>query len=1287
MKNNKNYSEIVEKRKATIEKKREKKVAKKQTILEKINNDIEYLNKVKSAVEKRKDTISKKEFIKDLFNAGIAYGEEKDKGFNVKTTQSERERKKTEKGEALGAKFKINKYYDNLDMLLNIENGDRIVVPHDVVIKQYIDSNLRKQIEVNNSKEKLKCYIAIEYKLCEDTPDNINLINHDMRDDIKDTITHWTNGEIFTLNSSAMISHVQSQILEKLYHDLEESKNGSGYVLHSITELNIKTARSKPAVGGSYIELPEFIKNKKACVNIQNNDNQCFIWCLLAVDHYNKDVKGGCKNKASSYKKYYDEIKQPENISYPVDVEAVPEFEKLNGIKINIFELNEDNSIKILYNSYERYINKKVVNLLLINDGFENYHYVWIKDINKLDKSNVSHKESMYRCEYCLSERFLTKEKLFNHTKKCVENKTTLEEVLPEEGKNILKFKNHNNMFMHPFYITADFESTLTPVNIVNGNTTKYQRHDPNSYGIKFNCIHDEFCQPVKIYNSPDPDLVRENFIKDIEDYALYSYQLTQENKKIIWTDEDKIKHKNNVKCAQCECKLGFKDKVAHHDHITGKYISTLCNDCNLLLRYKKFIPVYIHNLKGYDSHLFVSSLFKYGYKHKSSDNISCIPNNEEKYISFSKNIQVDVYEDKKTGEIKPVMYEIRFLDTFAFMATSIEKLSDNLRSSSNDINELRKIFKNTSNEFKDDEQFKLMIQKGVYPYDYIDNFNRLYENYLPDINEFYSKLYKSKCDIDDYKHAQKVFKVFGCKNILDYHNVYLKSDVLLLSDIWDNFRNVCYNNYGLDTCYYYTAPSLSWDSMLKITKIFLELITDVEMFKMIESSGIRGGISQISHRHAVANNKYMSNYDETKEDSYIAYLDANNLYGHAMCQYLPTGDFKWNNDEWDTEKILELKDDANIGYLFEVDVSYPEELHDYFNQYPPLPENMTVKTNYLNEWQQENYKESKIRKLCCSLLPKNNYVLNYRYLKLALSLGVKLEKVNRVLQYTQSDFLKQYIMLNTSLRTKAKNDFEKDFYKLMNNSVYGKTMENVRNRINFRLISTEEEALRVKNLKRFTIFEENLVGLHIQKTQVILNKPIYLGQCILDDSKVLMANFHYNTVIKEAGRDKVNLCFTDTDSFCYEFKGFDIFDFMKNNKEHFDLSDYPKDHPLYCADNKKVIGKFKNETSEKLITEFVGLRPKLYSFKTDDGKEKKTCKGVRRNVVKNEIKVDDYINTLYTHENKEITQNGIRTYAHEIYTETQTKVALSCFDDKIWIDKNNKNCLSFGHKLISKTV
>jgi len=181
------------------------------------------------------------------------------------------------------------------------------------------------------------------------------------------------------------------------------------------------------------------------------------------------------------------------------------------------------------------------------------------------------------------------------------------------------------------------------------------------------------------------------------------------------------------------------------------------------------------------------------------------------------------------------------------------------------------------------------------------------------------------------------------------------------------------------------------------------------------------------------------------------------------------------------------------------------------------------------------------------------------------------------------------------------------------------------------------------------------------------------------------MSDFHYNTIIKNAGRENVNLLFTDTDSLCYHFKGFDIFDFMKNNKQHFDLSDYPKDHALYCPDNKTVIGKFKNETSEKQIIEFIGLRPKLYSLKTDDGKEKKTCKGVKKYVVKNKINIDDYRNTLYTHENKEITQNGIRSYGHEIYTESVNKVALSCYDDKIFINDDNISCYSFGHKLISK--
>ena len=230
-------------------------------------------------------------------------------------------------------------------------------------------------------------------------------------------------------------------------------------------------------------------------------------------------------------------------------------------------------------------------------------------------------------------------------------------------------------------------------------------------------------------------------------------------------------------------------------------------------------------------------------------------------------------------------------------MASSIDSLSENLKSScKNDIIKLRKTFKNISDHFTNDDEFLLMTEKGVYPYDYIDNYNRLYEDKLPSQSDFYSLLSGVECSNKDYEKAQKVWNTFKCKTFLDYHNIYLISDVLLLADIWDNFRSVRYKIYGSDCCYYYTAPSLSWDAMLKITKIELELLTDIEKYLFVES-GIRGGISQISHRYAEANNEYLKNYDKNKEDSYIVYLDANNLYGGAMCEYLPVSNFEWNNE------------------------------------------------------------------------------------------------------------------------------------------------------------------------------------------------------------------------------------------------------------------------------------------------------------------------------------------------------------------------------------------------------
>ena len=277
-----------------------------------------------------------------------------------------------------------------------------------------------------------------------------------------------------------------------------------------------------------------------------------------------------------------------------------------------------------------------------------------------------------------------------------------------------------------------------------------------------------------------------------------------------------------------------------------------------------------MHNLKGYDSHLFIKSLYKYGMKGE----ICVIPNNEEKYIAFSKIITYDKnYYCKKINEIKikKIKYEIRFIDSFAFMGSSLECLTDDLKNKNDDIKKLRNIFKSVSNEFKCDDEFKLILRKGVYPYSYIDTYDKFNDVQLPSKINFYNNLNNTECSDNDYSHAELVWDKFKCKKILDYHNIYLKLDVLLLSDIWNNFRETCMNNYKLDASYYYTSPGLSWSSMLKITNIELELINDKEIYNFIEC-GIRGGISQISHRYAEANNKYLESYDDSKEESYIMY-------------------------------------------------------------------------------------------------------------------------------------------------------------------------------------------------------------------------------------------------------------------------------------------------------------------------------------------------------------------------------------------------------------------------------
>ncbi len=353
------------------------------------------------------------------------------------------------------------------------------------------------------------------------------------------------------------------------------------------------------------------------------------------------------------------------------------------------------------------------------------------------------------------------------------------------------------------------------------------------------------------------------------------------------------------------------------------------------------------------------------------------------------------------------------------------------------------------------------------------------------------------------------------------------------------------------------------------------------------------------------------------------------------MSKPLPYKNFKWMKEE-------ELENWESKPCILEVDLEYPEELHDDHNEYPLAPERLLI---------------GKVEKLVPNLFNKTKYIVHHVNLKLYLRLGLKLTKIHRGVSFEEKDFMKSYIDLNTELRKKGTTNFEKDFYKLMNNAVFGKTMENVRNRVNVKLVTNKEDLNRLvkkSNFVRVNEFHENLVAVHMEKTTIKLFKPIYLGMSFLDLSKTLMYKFHYDYVKPKWG-NKSSLLFTDTDSLCYEIQTDDVYkDISEDVNEWFDTCDFNPNHSigLHTNKNKKAIGFFKDECGGDDIVEFVGLRPKSYSYETTSEKVEKKCKGVKDYVIKKHITLEDYKECLFTKKPQFRMMNTIRSRQHDIGTE-----------------------------------
>ncbi|XP_065679834.1 uncharacterized protein LOC136094149 [Hydra vulgaris] len=529
--------------------------------------------------------------------------------------------------------------------------------------------------------------------------------------DIKDgeTITAvvpFSSNSEFVLESTNLNDFYETATNKILESIAAFQRQISNFRFVSVERIEINIIEYKPIRGRSYIPLTKELKSKKAIINMKNKDNEC-----VKVD---KDLKEQAKKL------------NWEKIEFPVSLNQISLFEKNNqDISVSVFGY-ENLSVYPLHISKNKN-RQHQIDLLLISNGKTN-HYCLINNLSRLLSSQISeHNGKKHFCKNCL-QSFSTEESFSKHRLYC-DSVNSIRIEIPEPN-TMIEFTNYNRSMKVPFVIYADFESFIKPIDTCTPNpdesyTKQYQKHTPSSFCYYIKCFDE------KIYQS-----------------------------KLVTFTANKNNFDNAKICHICEKDLN-EDRVRDHCHITGKYRGAAHNKCNLNYKIPTFIPVFFHNLSGYDSHLFIKKLSEGG-------KINCIPNNEEKYISFSKELKVNEFTNKGGKKVE-VKLQLRFLDSFKFMAASLDSLTKNLS--------------------KDQ------------------------------------------------------------------------------SDAFENFRDVCFNNYKLDPASYYTSPGLARDAALLITKVKLELLSDYDMILMIKE-GIRGGIN------------------------------ANNLYGWAMSKPLPTHGFEWMSKE-----------------------------------------------------------------------------------------------------------------------------------------------------------------------------------------------------------------------------------------------------------------------------------------------------------------------------------------------------------------------------------------------------
>lgn len=1091
---------------------------------------------------------------------------------------------------------------------------------------------------------------------------------------------------------------------------LEGKDGGSDWRTDAILSLSVHINRMPSLAGGrAFGPLPDWIKMKHAVVNPQNKDNHCFRWCYMMFDlptpvNRNYDIKH-YKKHWSEYDHLFDED------DFPLERKNYPKYERLLGVNLVVYHLDLNKrtpKILPLYpNKPHDNQDKRTFYLMLICRG-DQQHYVWVKNNDKLFPNTYQHK--MKFCYVCLSH--YKPEKFDGHFCSGSSTLVRLPSVPIED-----RFKGLHKCVEHPFLCVADAE-TLQYYNVAQKEgckTINISCHMPCSFKYVILKYGERWLE--REYVGENAMRVFLDWIQ--EDYEKVYQELCQNEPMthIDWTDYNMTKNcrlcgvemfdmspKIKIPKAQVDdmirCELDgelpekypthitekFKDylptkppkdlqntvKCKDHDHMTGKYRQALCLSCNRQFQKRKYLPIFFHNLRGYDGHLIMQVL-------QQKDMVfQGVPLNREKMTVFS--LRGKDFYDKR---------EICFRDSASFLPASLDSIVGTLYACCDpyDPDWYKDDFK-TVKSYIDGltpdialrgKMFRLLRQKTMLPYECMTNLSWFDQTEIPPIEEFFSRIHYQKESFDQltdrerqglekkYKLFVEIRQTFGCRTNKHSHDIYLNMDVYMLCDVLLNYRKINIQTHGLDPVHYMTGPQLFYDGMLKSYGQGIPLLTESQkdIYHMFEQS-IVGGISLIRQRYALANNPYMPSkenaidkyyFDPTLPISYIIYVDMNSLYPTALCEKLPDGQLF---EELDDITNLSLDEVCHIvfsdlegeyGYLCEIDCHVPDELHDLFNDLPPFPENCKITGSDMGRVQEgmmnvlgldkhtyETYK------LTPRLEPKKSHIIHSKFLKLFVDLGCKIDKFHRVIRFSQSVMFKDFVDGCVSRRQKSKTDFEKDYHKASMNMPIGKTVENKRKRCDIKIANSEKLNEKYCHSPRqvwWKIINEECNIYHLIHEEIVLDRPIFIGWAVYQLSKYLMYDIYYNKFKSKWGNN-MKLLMTDTDSFQIQVFTQDVYkDLMEIHGEHnlMDWSNYDDSHPVFEGidnvkqfknTNKKLCGFLKDEMGGSPIYEFAGLKPKSYSDKfmpSEEDDEEEDCgvngemcrgKGVKKRIVQN---------------------------------------------------------------------